>query len=389
MSIIEHIAKYSDELIAIRRDFHANPEVGFEVHRTADIVCRQLAQMGISVHREIGGTGVVGVLQLGTSSRAVGLRADMDALPIQEETGLSYQSKAPAKMHACGHDGHTTFLLGAARYLAEAGRFDGTIYFIFQPAEEIFGGAKAMMEDGLFKRFPCDAIFGVHNRPGLAVGKYIIRPGAMMAGGASFSIAIKGQGSHGARPEASIDPVLTAAHIAVALQSIVSRNITPTEAAVLSVTQISAGDAFNVIPETARLGGTVRAFSSDTILAIEECMKRIATSVAAAFGATASLDFRLLVPPLMNDAVETETIVQTAIELVGADNVSANGPTLMASEDFSFMLEDRPGAYMNVGIAGDNVGKALLHSPRYDFNDDAIPFGAALLARTAERKLAI
>jgi hippurate hydrolase len=345
--------------------------------------------MGIAVHRDVGGTGLVGVLKRGTSSRTVGLRADMDALPIQEETGLSYQSKTPAKMHACGHDGHTTFLLGAARYLAESGHFDGTIHFIFQPAEEIFGGAKAMMQDGLFKRFPCDAIFGVHNRPGLAVGKYIIRPGAMMAGGASFSIAVKGQGSHGARPEASIDPVLTAAHIAVALQSIVARTIPPTEAAVLSVTQISAGDTFNVIPETATLGGTVRAFNSDTIRAMEERMRRITTSVAAAFGATASLDFRLLVPPLVNDATETETIAQTAVELVGADNVNTSGPMLMASEDFSFMLEDRPGAYMNVGIAGDKVGTAMLHSPRYDFNDDAIPYGAALLARIAERKLAI
>jgi hippurate hydrolase len=388
MSIIDHISRYADALVAIRRDLHANPEIGFDVHRTADIVCKQLSEMGIAVHRDIGGTGVVGVLQRGSSSRSVGLRADMDALPIQEETHLPYQSTVPTRMHACGHDGHTTFLLGAARYLAEAGTFDGTVHFIFQPAEEIFGGAKAMMADGLFKRFPCDAIFGVHNRPGLAVGKYIIRPGAMMAGGASFSITINGQGSHGARPEASIDPVLTASHVAIALQSIVSRNIPPIEAAVLSVTQISGGDTFNVIPESARLGGTVRAFSSDTIRAIEGRLKAIATSVAAAFGATASVDFQLLVPPLLNDAAETDTIVQTAVELVGADNVEANGPILMASEDFSYMLQDRPGAYMNVGIAREQAGKALLHSPHYDFNDDAIPYGAALLARAAERKLA-
>jgi hippurate hydrolase len=387
MSILEHMSRYQDRLVAIRRDLHANPELGFEVHRTADLVAKELAQMGIEVHTGIGGTGVVGVLRKGNSPRAIGLRADMDALPIVEESELPYRSKVPQLMHACGHDGHTTCLLGAARYLVEEGRFAGTIHFIFQPAEEIFGGAKSMIDDGLFDRFPCEAVFSFHNRPGLEVGKYVIRPGSMMAGGASFSITVTGRGSHGARPEASIDPVLTAAHIAVALQSIVSRNVSPAESAVLSVTQISGGDAFNVIPQRAKLGGTVRAFSFETIGAIEARLRTIAISVATAFGATATVDFQLLVPPLINEPCETDALVQTASELVGAENVSTSGPILMASEDFSYMLQRCPGAYMNVGIACGNAGIAPLHTPSYDFNDDAIPYGAALLAGVAEKKL--
>jgi amidohydrolase len=387
MSILEHMSRYQDRLVAVRRDLHANPELGFEVHRTADLVAKELAQMGIEVHTGIGGTGVVGVLRKGNSPRAIGLRADMDALPIVEESELPYRSKVPHLMHACGHDGHTTCLLGAARYLVEEGRFAGTIHFIFQPAEEIFGGAKSMIDDGLFDRFPCEAVFSFHNRPGLEVGKYVIRPGSMMAGGASFSITVTGRGSHGARPEASIDPVLTAAHIAVALQSIVSRNVSPAESAVLSVTQISGGDAFNVIPQRAKLGGTVRAFSFETIGAIEARLRTIAISVATAFGATATVDFQLLVPPLINEPCETDALVQTASELVGAENVSTSGPILMASEDFSYMLQRCPGAYMNVGIARGNAGIAPLHTPSYDFNDDAIPYGAALLAGVAEKKL--
>ncbi|WJR81895.1 M20 aminoacylase family protein [Bradyrhizobium sp. NP1] len=388
MAILDRVMRYQNELTEIRRDLHANPELGFDTQRTAGIVAKELAAYGLEVHTSIGGTGVVGVLRAGSSSRSTGLRADMDALPIQEESGRPYASQAPGTMHACGHDGHTACLLGAARYLAHSKNFDGTINFIFQPAEEIFGGAKAMIDDGLFDRFPCGSVFGIHNRPGLEVGKYVIRPGAMMAGGASFAIDIVGKGSHGARPEASIDPVLSAAHITVSLQAIVARNISPVEAAVLSVTQISAGDAFNVIPRTARLGGTVRAFSTGVIDTIEERMNAIVKSVASAFGATASIDFQRLVPPLVNDANATDVLIQAAASLVGAENVSSSGPLLMASEDFSYMLERCPGAFMNVGIARGEAGAALLHTPAYDFNDEAIPYGAALFAGVAERMLA-
>ncbi|OMI06346.1 amidohydrolase [Bradyrhizobium brasilense] len=389
MSILDKIASYQRALAEVRQDLHAHPEVGFETHRTAAVVAKELSAHGVAVHRGVGGTGVVGVLKKGASKRSVGLRADMDALPINEESGRRYASKEPNKMHACGHDGHTACLLGAARYLAESGRFDGTVNFIFQPAEEVFGGAKAMIEDGLFDRFPCDAVFGIHNRPGLAVGKYIVRPGAMMAGGASFAIEVVGRGSHGARPEASIDPVLVASHVTVALQSIVSRNISPVEAAVLSVTQISGGDAFNVIPNKVRLGGTVRAFSSDIIDAVEVRMKAIVESIAAGFGAAASVEYERLVPPLINASLETEALISAATSLVGEDNVSAHGPLLMASEDFSFMLERCPGAFMNVGIASGQAGLALLHTPSYDFNDEAIPYGSALFAQLVEQRLAL
>ena len=387
MSLLDAINRDHSELTAIRRDLHAHPELGFEVERTAKVVASFLKQLGIEVHEGVGGLGIVGRIKKGTSAATTGLRADMDALPIKEENSFGYKSCAENRMHACGHDGHMTFLLGAAKYLVRDGRFDGTVNLIFQPAEEIFGGADAMIKDGLFERFPCDSVFAVHNRPGLPVGKYAIRPGPMMAGGASFSVTIKGRGSHGARPEASIDPVLTAAHVSVALQSIVSRNVSPIEAAVVSVTQISAGDAFNVIPETARLGGTVRAFSPDMLEAIEARVKRICTSTADAFGATAEVDFRILVPPLANDPAETEAFAAAAADLVGPESVTTSGPLLMASEDFSFMLRRKPGAFMNVGMARGSAGQALLHTPQYDFNDEAIPYGAALFARTVERKL--
>jgi hippurate hydrolase len=389
MSPLRQIENDVDELTKIRRDLHENPELGFEVHRTAEIVTRELKRIGLEVHTGIGRTGVVASLRKGTSSRAIGLRADMDALPIQEATDVSYRSKVSQCMHACGHDGHTTFLLGAARYLAKFGNFDGTVHFIFQPAEEIFGGAKAMMDDGLFDRFPCEAVYGVHNRPGIPVGKFAIRPGAMFAGGASFHIDVRGRGSHGARPEDSIDPVLTASHITLALQSIVSRNIAPSETAVVSVTQMTGGPAFNVIPQSATLGGTARAYNSEVLATIEKRMKTLTTSVAAGFGATATIDFKVLVPPLMNERDATQQFIETAKELVGADNVNTNGAASMASDDFSFMLEKRRGAYMIVGITGGNQGTALLHTPEYDFNDAAIPSGAALLARVAERELAI
>ena len=387
MAIIERIAEFHDELTDWRRDIHAHPELGFEERRTSDLVAEKLAEFGYEVFRGIGRTGVVGRLRVGNSPRSIGLRADMDALPIDEATNLPYRSRHEGRMHACGHDGHTAMLLGAARYLAETRNFDGTVNLIFQPAEEGLGGGEAMVKDGLFDRFPCDAIFGMHNRPGLAVGKFQIRTGPMMAGGAYFDIAVNGRGAHGARPESGIDPVVVASHITTALQSIISRNVRPLDTAVLSVTQIHAGDAYNVIPERAFIKGTARAFDPRTMELIEQNMARLASGVASGFGATAELDFRTLFPPLVNDAAEAEFIADTAAGIVGNENVNRNGNLVMASEDFSFMLDRRPGAYIQIGN-GDGLGGCEVHNPGYDFNDAALPFGATLFARLAERKLA-
>ena len=387
MDTVERVRAYHDELTAIRRDIHAHPELGFEEQRTSDLVAGKLASFGIEVHRGLGKTGVVGRLQIGNSPRTIGLRADMDCLPILESNGFAHRSQNPGRMHACGHDGHTTMLLGAAHHLAQSRNFDGTVHFIFQPAEEGLGGAKAMVEDGLFAEFPCDVIFGMHNRPGLAVGKFQIRPGGMMAGGAFFDIAVKGRGAHGARPESGVDPVLVASHITAALQSIVARNVRPTDTVVLSVTRISGGDAYNVIPERASLGGTVRCFSRETMGLVESRMRQIAEGVAAGFGATAELDFRYLFPPLVNHADETQFIADCAAELVGENNVNRQAGLVMASEDFSYMLERVPGAYIQIGN-GDGEGGCEVHNPGYDFNDAALPYGAALFVRLVERRLA-
>src|SRR5579864_8425491 len=322
MPVIDKIIATHDELTGWRRDIHSQPELGFEETRTAEFVAQKLEQFGVEVTRGVGKTGVVGRLRAGNSPRSIGLRADMDCLPILEANSFAHRSQNDGRMHACGHDGHTTMLLGAARHLAQTKKFDGTVHFIFQPAEEGLGGGAAMVGDGLFDEFPCDAIFGMHNRPGLAIGKFQIRPGAMMAGGAFFDIAITGRGAHGARPEAGIDPVLVGSHITTALQSIVARNVRAVDTAVVSVTQIHAGDAYNVIPERAVLRGTVRCFSKATMSLVEERMRRIAEGVAQGFGATASLDFRPLFPPLVNDADETRFIADTAAELVGEDNVN-------------------------------------------------------------------
>jgi hippurate hydrolase len=387
MAIIDHIREYHDMLTEWRRDIHAHPELGFQEQRTSDLVAERLAGFGIEVHRGIGKTGLVGRLRLGNSPRTIGLRADMDCLPILETNNFDHRSQNPGRMHACGHDGHTTMLLGAARYLADTKNFDGTVHFIFQPAEEGLGGAEAMVKDGLFERFPCDVIFGMHNRPGLAVGKFQIRTGAMMAGGAFFDIHITGKGAHGARPEAGIDPVLVASHITTALQSIVSRNTRPVDTCVVSVTQIHGGDAYNVIPEKAVLRGTVRCFSDQTMALVEERMRALAEGIAAGFGATAVLDFRNLFPALVNHVEETGFIADCAAEVVGTENVNRNGPLTMASEDFSFMLNACPGAYIQIGN-GDGDGACEVHNPGYDFNDGALPYGSALFATLVERRLA-
>src|ERR1700722_11236241 len=286
-SPIEQIRRHHAELTAIRRDIHANPELGLEEHRTADLVAQKLEEWGIEVHRGVGGTGVVGVLRAGNGQATIGLRADMDALPIEEINDFAYRSRNAGKMHACGHDGHTTMLLGAARYLAETRDFNGTVNFIFQRGEEGVGGALAMLRDDLFQRFPCNAVYGMHNRPGMPVGKYGIAPGTAMAGGGFFDITITGKGAHGARPEESIDPVLVACHIGTACRGMVARNVSPRETAVLSVTRILSGDAYNVIPQTATLGGTVRVMKRETMVLVEQGMRRIASGVASGFGATA------------------------------------------------------------------------------------------------------
>jgi len=383
MPILDAITTFHDELTAIRRDIHAHPELGFQEVRTSEIVAGLLASWGIEVHRQVGGTGVVGVLRKGNGARSIGLRADMDALPILEATGLDYASQTKGVMHACGHDGHTTMQLGAARYLAEHGNFDGTVNFIFQPAEEGLGGAQAMLKDGLLLRFPCDNVFGMHNRPGLDLGRFSIGPGAMMAGGAFFDITINGRGAHGARPEECVDAVLAAASITTALQSIVARNVKPSDTAVLSVTCLEAGAAYNVIPETAVLRGTARTFKRETMQLIEDNMRRVATSIAAGFGATAEVDFRFLFAPLVNDVAESDAYADAAAALVGEDKVERNGRPVMGSEDFSFMLEACAGAYINIG----NGASAPVHNDRYDFNDEALPLGAAILAQLVEMKL--
>jgi hippurate hydrolase len=312
----------------------------------------------------------------------------MDALPIQEANTFDHRSQHAGRMHACGHDGHTTMLLGAARYLAATRNFDGTVHFIFQPAEEGLGGAKAMIDDGLFTRFPCDWVFGMHNRPKLPIGQFCVRSGAMMAGGAFFDIDITGVGSHGARPEAGIDSLMVGVQIASTLQTIVSRNVRPVDTAVVSVTQFHAGDAYNVIPQTARLSGTVRAFSRDVMAMVERNMRRIASGVAESMGATATVDFRVNFAPTVNDTNEADFAASVCAELVGADKVDRNPPLIMASEDFSFMLDRVPGCFVNIGN-GDGDGDCEVHNPAYDFNDQAIPLGSAFFSRAVERKLAL
>lgn len=381
--IIDRARRYHDELTAFRRDIHAHPELGLEEYRTAEQVANKLTEWGIEVHRGIGKTGVVAVLRNGDGP-TIGLRADMDALAMDEQTNLPYSSRNPGRMHACGHDGHTTMLLGAAKYLSDTKNFQGTVNFIFQPGEEGAGGALAMLEDGLFERFPCQTIFGMHNRPGMPVGQFAITPGLAMAGAAMFDITITGKGSHGARPEDSIDPVVVACHLGAALQSIVSRNLPPQDMAVLSITRIQGGEAYNVIPQTATMGGTVRVFKNATMQMVEANMKRLAGSIAAGFGAEASVDFRNVFVPLMNNEHHAHAFADAAVALVGDAKVDRNKPPANASEDFSFMLEKVPGAYINLGNGEDS---AQVHNPAYNFNDAAIPYGVALFASIVERKL--
>ena len=383
MSPFEQIRRHQDELAAWRRDFHAHPELGFEEQRTAALVAERLASWGIEVHRGVGRTGVVGVLRHGNGQGRIGLRADMDALAMPEANGFDHRSTVPGRMHGCGHDGHTTMLLGAARYLAETRNFDGTVHFIFQPAEEGRGGARAMLEDGLFDRFPCDAVFGMHNRPGLPVGHFAIRPGPVMAGAAFFDIRVQGRGGHGARPETTVDPVVIGAQIVGAAQSIVARNVAALDSAVVSVTGFAAGEAYNVIPDSVALKGTIRAFRAETMRLAQERLAALAGAVAQGFGATAETSFHEVSTPTVNAAAEAAAIGEAAAALVGEEKVQRDRPPVMGSEDFAYMLEQRPGAYILVG----NGETAEVHNPHYDFNDAAIPYGAGLYAKLVEMKL--
>jgi amidohydrolase len=387
MSVIEAIAACQDELTAWRRDIHAHPETAFEEERTADIVAKALESFGIDVHRGLGRTGVVGRLRVGGSERIIGLRADMDALPMQELNSFGHRSRHDGKMHGCGHDGHTTMLLGAARYLAKTRNFDGTVHFIFQPAEEGAGGARVMIEDGLFQRFPCDAVYGMHNWPGMPPGTFGVRNGPFLAAADNFSITIRAKGAHGAMPHLGIDPVVVGAELVSALQTIASRTVDPLEAAVVSVTQFHAGEADNVIPETAVLSGTTRSFKPAVQDRIEARMQAICAGVAAAHEVAIELDYRRNYPPLVNTEAEAGRAARAAAAVVGADKVFPDSEPVMGAEDFAFMLQVKPGAYVWIGN-GAGEGGCMLHNPHYDFNDAILPVGASYWARLVEQELA-
>ena len=387
MTLINEIARHLPEYTAWRRDFHAHPETAFEETRTSALVAERLEAMGIEVHRGIGGTGLVGVIRGargGNSPRTVGLRADMDALPMQEANGFSHASTNPGRMHACGHDGHTTMLLAAARHLAENRDFEGSVHLFFQPAEEVGGGGPAMLKDGALARFPCDAIYALHNKPGLPVGQFALRAGPMLAGVTFWDIHVQGKGGHAARPEVTHDPVVAGAALVSALQSVVARNVSPHARAVLSVTGMETGRAYNVIPDQVRLFGTVRTFDVAVTELVRERMERLAESVASGFGCRAALDFRVLTPPLVNSAEHAVRFGDAVAELAGESALDRAQEASMGGEDFAYFLQEVPGAFLNVG----NGGGADLHHPKYDFNDEAIPHGAAALVAVALRELA-
>ncbi|WP_284774465.1 M20 aminoacylase family protein [Agrobacterium sp. lyk4-40-TYG-31] len=385
MPVIEKIEAYKDELTAIRRDIHEYPEIGFEEVRTSGIVAEKLASYGIDVHRGIGKTGVVGVLKGNRGEgKTIGLRADMDALPMEEHTNLGYASKIPNRFHGCGHDGHTTMLLGAARYLAETRDFAGTAVFIFQPGEEGCGGARAMLADGLFDRFPCDEIYGLHNSPYDEPYRIGIKPGTSMAGADFFDIRINGRGSHGAMPEVSKDPIIVATALVQALQSVVSRNVSPLKSAVLSVTQIHSGSAYNVIPQEATVSGTVRFLDREVNEMIRQRMKSIAAGLAASFDVEIDVDIRNVFDVLFNTEELVEGFAEAARDIVGDAMVYTKTQPVMGSEDFADMLHKVPGVYCTVGHAG-NIP---VHNPGFVLDDGILPVGASLLARIVERRLA-
>jgi amidohydrolase len=394
MRLVEPILAYQSELETIRRDIHAHPELCYEEQRTADVVAARLTEWGIPVVRGLGVTGVVGIIKNGTSDRAIGLRADMDALPMQELNTFDHASRHAGKMHACGHDGHTTMLLGAAHYLSQNRNFDGTVDLIFQPAEEGGAGARRMMDDGLFERFPMEAVYGMHNWPGLKTGTFGVVAGPMMASSNEFRVVVKGKGAHAAQPHRGIDPVMVAVQIAQAWQTIISREKNPLDTAVLSITQIHAGSATNVIPDEAVMIGTVRTFSTSVLDLIETRMNEIANGLAASFGATVDFSFKRNYPPLINHPEQTAFAIEAMRAVVGAENVDTNVEPTMGAEDFAFMLQEKPGCYVFIGNGdgdhrsqGHGLGPCQLHNGSYDFNDHLLPIGASFWARLVEMSL--
>ena len=390
MKIIDSIVTQAAGIASIRREIHAHPELCFEEIRTADLVARKLTEWGIPIHRGMGTTGVVGIVKSGTSSRAIGLRADMDALPMQEFNTFEHTSKNAGKMHACGHDGHTAMLLAAAQHFAKNRNFDGTVYLIFQPAEEGGGGAREMIKDGLFEKFPMEAVFGMHNWPGSAIGKFAVSPGPVMASSNEFKITIKGKGGHAALTYLGLDPVPIACQMVQAFQTIVSRNLKAIDAGVISVTMIHAGEATNVIPDSCELQGTVRTFTTEVLDTIEARMKEIAHHTCAAFGTTCDFEFDRNYPPTINAVYEAEFCRTVMSSIVGADNVMVQEPT-MGAEDFAYMLQAKPGAYCFIAngdgshrAMGHGGGPCMLHNPSYDFNDDLIPLGGTFWVQLAE-----
>lgn len=394
MKLVEPVLAFQNELQQIRRDLHAHPELCYEEQRTSDVVAARLAEWGIAVVRGLGITGVVGIIKHGSSPRAIGLRADMDALPLQEINSFEHASKHAGKMHACGHDGHTAMLLGAAHYLSQHRNFDGTIYLIFQPAEEGGAGARRMIEDGLFDQFPMDAIYGMHNWPGMAAGTFGVVAGPMMASSNEFRVVIKGKGAHAAQPHRGIDPIMIAVQIAQAWQTIVSREKSPLDTAVLSITQIHAGSATNIIPDDAVMIGTVRTFTMPVLDMIERRMQDMAAGIAAGFNASVEFIFKRNYPPLVNHAEQTAVAVEAMRGVVGTDQVNTSVEPTMGAEDFAFMLQAKPGCYVFLGngegdhrAAGHGLGPCQLHNASYDFNDQLLPIGASYWIKLAEMSL--
>ena len=390
MRLIESILADAAAIAALRRDIHAHPELCFQEQRTADVIAKALTDWGIPVHRGMGTTGVVGIVKNGSSDRAVGLRADIDALPITEHNKFAHASTHPGKMHACGHDGHTAMLLAAAKHLSRHRNFDGTVYLVFQPAEEGGGGAREMIKDGLFDKFPMEAMFGAHNWPGMPVGHFALKNGPAFASSNEFKITIRGKGSHGAMPHLGLDPVPVACQMVQAFQTIVSRNVRPIDAAVISVTMIHTGEATNVVPESCEMQGTVRTFTLEVLDLIERRMQEVAEHTCAAFGVQCEFEFVRNYPPTINHAAETEFVRRVMTEVVGADAVHEFEPT-MGAEDFSYFLQAKPGCYFLIGNGdgahregGHGLGPCMLHNPSYDFNDDLIPLGATAWVRLSE-----
>ena len=395
MKLLPEVLESAEVIQAIRRDIHAHPELCFEEKRTSDVVAKKLESWGIKIHRGLGKTGVVGIIEgsLG-KGRSIGLRADMDALPLQEHNQFEHASQYPGKMHACGHDGHVAMLLGAAQYLAQHREFKGTVHFIFQPAEEGGGGAREMIRDGLFDLFPCDAVFGMHNWPGIPVGDFAVTPGPMMASSNEFQITVKGKGGHAALPHNSADPVFAASQIIGSLQAIITRNKRPVDAAVLSITQFHAGDASNIIPDSAWIGGTVRTFTIEVLDLIESRLRQIASATAQAFDCSAEVTFSRNYPPTINHEKETAFAIDVMKDLVGESHVNPRVDPTMGAEDFAFMLQEKPGCYVFIGNGdgdhrsqGHGLGPCQLHNPCYDFNDQLLPLGSTYWVRLVERYL--